>query len=65
MRTLAEMHDLKNYNLVQSTSYSIIVTDVVVLGSITSRCSENGKTKRAVQIDPMVIYLFCLSTLKI
>ena len=41
MRTLAEMHDLKNYNLVQATPSSIIVIDVVVLGSITSRCSGN------------------------
>ena len=41
MRTLAEMHDLKNYKLVQATPSSIIVIDVVVLGSITSRCSGN------------------------
>ena len=57
------MHALKTYNLVQATPSSIIVIDVVGLGSITSRCSENEK--RAVEIDPMVVYLFCLSTLKI
>ena len=62
MRTSAEMHALKNNNLVQATPSSITVIDVVVLGSITSRCSENGKTKRAVEIDPVVVYLFCLST---
>ena len=35
------MHSLKNYNLVQATPCSIIVIDVVVLGSITNRCSGN------------------------
>lgn len=64
MRTLVEMHALKNYNLVQATPSSIIVIDLVVLGSITSRYSENGKTKRAKEIDPMVVYVFYLSRLK-
>ena len=39
MRASAEMHALKNYNLVQATLSSIII--VIVSGSITSRCSGN------------------------
>ena len=39
MRTSAEMHALKNYNLVQVTLSFIIVIEV--LGSISSRCSGN------------------------
>ena len=40
MRAPAEMHALKNYNLVQATLSSIIIV-TVVSGSITSRCSGN------------------------
>lgn len=59
------MHALKNYNLVQATPCSIIVIDTVVksvygswgVQEMSQRSSE--KTKRAAEIERMVVYVFC------
>ena len=69
MRASAEMHALKNYNLVQATLSSIIIV-TVVSGSITSRCSgnepalqgevqesgENVRERRSVLFNCLTVY---------